>query len=89
MSLIFTSPLTRCLETARVFKATCGFQGRLIADDWLLETQGGNHHCNERLSSNEIEANEDIEFRCRFTNSEIQLMTSQPRETVAKTRDRA
>ena len=54
VSLIYTSPLTRCLETARAFKATCGFTGKLVADDFLLETQGGSHYCNERRPKVEI-----------------------------------
>jgi broad specificity phosphatase PhoE len=54
IQFIWSSPLTRCIQTAEeILEET---SGQIIClHDNLLERQGGNHVCNERKTKTEIE----------------------------------
>jgi broad specificity phosphatase PhoE len=49
----YTSPLTRCIETASYIRELLPFN-RFVATDALIECQGGGHICNTPLSKDAL-----------------------------------
>lgn len=50
----YTSPLTRCIQTAKEIRANAPFVA-FHTSDALIECQGGGHICNRRKTKQEIE----------------------------------
>jgi broad specificity phosphatase PhoE len=53
---VISSPLSRCIETALVFRDHIKFNQISVIDD-LIECQGGGHICNQRKTAAEITVN--------------------------------
>lgn len=53
---LYSSPLTRCIQTAENVAKSLNVKNRFL-DDLLIERLGGGHVCNNRRSFNELTAN--------------------------------
>lgn len=76
---VFTSPLTRCLQTTEEILQEIPSLSRPVVTDFLLECQGGGHICNQRKRRSELQPQYP---GMDFTMEETPLLHyASPRET--------
>ena len=78
--VVFTSPLTRCLETMDEILQEIPSKDPPVATDFLLECQGDGHICNQRRNREELtELWPQVEFNL---HSQPRLHYMSPRESA-------
>jgi broad specificity phosphatase PhoE len=84
IDLIWSSPLTRTIQTARCVQEIIPVKAKkILLSDALIECQGGHHICNQRLSKEELTAfNPDVDTKdiVQRDISSVKWYLTRPRE---------